>query len=166
MKNQIFNHFIGAIDERDEYQQQEIYKELAFSGILLYYTTMLLMMISFIIDLVTQSFSFITPILLVVNIGYSFLIVMRTNKKEWMSTDCATPEEYAMNIQKLKRSNTFVGICWGLMMLFWMEYLMPLISGEEVSFSWIGLISWGIGGVLFGVAMYYFAKSKLEKHYE
>ena len=42
MKTKIFNHFIGAIDARDEYQQQEIYKELAFTGILLYYVTMTL----------------------------------------------------------------------------------------------------------------------------
>ena len=166
MKNQIFNHFIGAIDARDEYQQQEIYKELAFTGILLYYMTMALMMISLINDLVQQTFSIMTPILLVVNIGYSALIMKRLNKKEWMATDCATPEEYELNVRKLKRSSTFAGISWGLAMLLWMEYLMPLISREEVSFSWIGVISWGIGGVFFGVAIYFVSKSRLEKHYD
>lgn len=166
MKNQIFNHFIGAIDARDEYQQQEIYKELAFTGILLYYMTMALMMISLINDLVQQTVSIMTPILLVVNIGYSALIMKRLNKKEWMVTDCATPEEYEINVRRLKRSSTFGGISWGLMMLLWMEYLMPLISREEISFSWIGVIIWGIGGVLFGVTMYFITKSKLEKHYD
>ncbi|MEN0587867.1 hypothetical protein [Kurthia gibsonii] len=166
MKNQIFNHFIGAIDARDEYQQQEIYKELAFTGILLYYVTMALMMISLINDLVQQTVSIMTPILLVVNIGYSALIMKRLNKKEWMATDCATPEEYEINVRRLKRSSTFGGISWGLMMLLWMEYLMPLISREEISFSWIGVIIWGIGGVLFGVTMYFITKSKLEKHYD
>lgn len=166
MKHQIFNHFIGAIDERDEYQQQEIYKELAFTGILLYYMTMLLMMISFIIDLVQQTFSIMSPVLLVVNIVYSYLIMIRLNKKEWMVTDCATPEEYEMNVRKLKRSSTLAGINWGLLMLLWMEYLMPFISREEIMFSWIDLVIWTIGGAVFGVAMYYFAKSKLEKHYD
>lgn len=165
MKNQIFNHFIGAIDARDEYQQQEIYKELAFTGILLYYVTMALMMISLINDLVLQTVSIMTPILLVVNIGYSVLIMKRLNRKEWLVTDCATPEEYEINVRRLKRSNTFGGISWGLMMLLWMEYLMPLISREEINFSWIGVIIWGIGGVLFGIAMYFVSKSKLEKHY-
>ena len=165
MKNQIFNHFIGAIDDRDEYQQQEIYKELAFSGIILYYLLMLLMGTSLIIDLVQQTFSLITPILLIVTIGYSGFLMKRLNKKEWMATDCATPEEYEMNVHRLKRSSTLAGISWGLMMLLWMEYLMPLISREEISFSWVGVISWGIGGVFFGIMMYFFAKSKLEKHY-
>ena len=165
MKNQLFNHFIGAIDARDESQQQEIYKELAFTSILLYYVTMALMMISLINDLVLQTVSIMTPILLVVNIGYSVLIMKRLNRKEWLVTDCATPEEYEINVRRLKRSNTFGGISWGLMMLLWMEYLMPLISREEINFSWIGVIIWGIGGVLFGIAMYFVSKSKLEKHY-
>ncbi|MEK4532145.1 hypothetical protein [Solibacillus sp. FSL K6-1554] len=166
MKNQIFNHFIGAIDTRDEYQQQEIYKELAFTGILLYYVTIVLMMVSLITDLVQQTVSIMTPILLIVNIGYSILIMKRINKKEWMATDCATPEEYEINVRRLKRSSTFGGISWGLMMLLFMEYLMPLISREEISFSWIGVISWGIGGALFGTAIYYISKSKLVKYYE
>ncbi|MEK4129411.1 hypothetical protein NYE67_06995 [Solibacillus sp. FSL W8-0474] len=34
-KENIINKFIGAYDERDEYQKQEIYKEIAFSGIIL-----------------------------------------------------------------------------------------------------------------------------------
>ena len=87
------------------------------------------------------------------------------HKKEWMATYCETPEEYEINVRRLKRSSTFGGICWGLIMLLWMEYLVPLISREEISFSWIGVISWGIGGVLFGVTIYFIAKSKLEKHY-
>ncbi|MER1956652.1 MAG: DUF3278 domain-containing protein [Solibacillus sp.] len=117
MKNQIFNHFIGAIDARDEYQQQEIYKELAFSGIILYYLLMLLMGTSLIIDLLQQTFSLITPILLIVTIGYSGFLMKRLNKKELMVTDCATPEEYEMNVHRLKRSSTLIGISWGLMML-------------------------------------------------
>ena len=95
---------------------------------------MALMVISLINDLVQQTFSIMTPILLVVNIGYSALIMKRLNKKEWMATDRATPEEYEMNVHKLKRSSTLAGISWGLMMLLWMEYLMPLISREEISF--------------------------------
>lgn len=31
MKNKFFNRFIGTIEDRDEYQLKEIYKELAFS---------------------------------------------------------------------------------------------------------------------------------------
>lgn len=123
------------------------------------------MMISLINDLVQQTVSFMTPTLLIVNIGYSGVIMMRLNKKGWISTDCATPEEYEINIHKLKRSSTFRGISWGLIMLLWMEYLMPLISREDINFSWIGIISWGIGGLLFGIAIYFISKSKLEKHY-
>jgi hypothetical protein len=166
MKEQIFRRFVGAFDERDEYQNNEIYKELAFSGIILYYFTMLIMVISLIIDTITNNFSIITPALILLNVVYAGIITYRLNKKQLDMTDCATAEEYEMKKKRLKRTSTFAGIFWGLAMILWMEYIMPLLGGEEVIFSWIDALIWLIGGIVFGVCIYSYAKSRLIKQYE
>ncbi|MDV2582383.1 hypothetical protein [Alkalibacillus haloalkaliphilus] len=66
MKNKVINHFVGTLDNRDECQQQEIYKELAFSGIILWYLTMLSMFVSLVIDTMQNTLSFATPSLLII----------------------------------------------------------------------------------------------------
>lgn len=166
MKEQIINRFIGVIDNRDEYQKQEIFKELAFSGIILYFFTIILMVGSFVIDTINNEISLITPALIILNIAYAGFITMRLNKKQLDVTDCVTPEEYELKKSKLKKSSTFAGLQWGLSMLLLMEYIFPLIGREKITFSWIQVIPWCLGGVAFGVCIYAFSNSKLRKHYE
>ena len=81
MKNKLLNHFIGVMDDRDEYQQQEIYKELAFSGMLLWSLSMLLMLVSIVIDTIQNTISFSTPALLMINMIYAFYITIRLLKR-------------------------------------------------------------------------------------
>ncbi|MGX1724965.1 hypothetical protein [Bacillus haynesii] len=81
MKNQVLNRFIGAVDDRDEYQRYEIYKELAFSGVLLWYLSMLLMFISLIIDTIQNTLSFATPSLFMINMIYGAMIIIKMRKK-------------------------------------------------------------------------------------
>lgn len=167
MKENIINKFIGAYDERDEYQKQEIYKELAFSGIIFYYMSMLLMVISLIIDTYNNEMSLITPILVVLNIGYSAYIAFRLNKKQVDISDCATSEEYNIKKAKLRRSSIIVGIQWGFWMIVMMEYILPFIGGGGgLSFSWFNMMIWFIGGLLLSVFIYYVARSKLKKRYD
>ena len=166
MKENIINKFIGACDERDENQKQEIYKELAFSGIIFYYLSMLLMVISLIIDTYNNEMSLITPILVVLNIGYSAYIAFRLNKKQLDISDCATSEEYNIKKVKLRRSSIIAGIQWGFWMIVMMEYILPFIGGEGLSFSWFNIMIWLIGGLLLSVFIYYVSKSKLKKRYD
>ena len=166
MKESTLNKFIGAFDERDEYQKQEIYKELALSGIIFYYLSMLLMLVSLIIDTFNNEMSIITPILIILNIGYSGYIGYRLSKKKLDTSDCATPEEYERKKAELKRSCLMAGIQWGLWMIVMMEYILPFIGGERLSISWIGILAWSIGGIAFGVFLYLISKSKLQKQYD
>ena len=166
MKDSILNHFIGAFDERDEYQKHEIYKELALSGIIFYYLSMLLMLVSLLINTFKNEMSIITPILVILNIGYSGYIGYRLSKKKLDTSDCATPEEYDVKKAKLKRSCVMAGIQWGLLMIVMMEYILPFIGGEKLSLSWIGILAWTIGGIAFGFFLYLLSKSKLQKQYD
>ena len=166
MKDSILNQFIGVFDERDEYQKQEIYKELAVSGVVFYYLSMLLMLVSLIIDTFNNEMSIITPILVVLNVSYSGYIGYRLSKKKLDTSDCATPEEYERKKAELKRSCIMAGMQWGLWMIVMMEYILPFIAGEELSVSWIAILVWSIGGLALSVFLYLVSKSKLQKQYD
>jgi len=165
LKDSILNYFIGAFDERDEYQKQEIYKELALSGIIFYYLSMLLMLVSLVIDTFNNEMSIITPILVILNVGYSGYIGYRLRKKQLDTSDCATPEEYDAKKAKLKRSCIIASIHWGFWMIVMMEYILPFIGGDDLSLSWFNMIAWIIGGIAFGFFLYLISKAKLQKQF-
>ncbi|WP_228409480.1 DUF3278 domain-containing protein [Radiobacillus deserti] len=165
MKNKILNRFVGVVDDRDEYQRSEIYKELAFSGILLWYLTMILMFISLIIDTIQHTLSFATPALFIINMAYAMMTVIKIRRKHLDETDCASEEEYEEKKKQLKKTSTLAGAQWGLFMLIFMEYVSPYLSTGEIDVSWWNVIIWIGGGVFFGMSLYLFSKSKLQKHF-
>ncbi|SDD35860.1 Protein of unknown function [Terribacillus halophilus] len=146
MKNKILNHFIGVMDDRDEYQRQEIHKELAFSGILLWYVTMLVMCVSLMMDTIHHDVSLITVCLFIINMVYAALITTRIRRKNLDETDCMSQEEYEQKKRHLKKSTTFMGAFWGAAMFINMNYIFPFLSNEDVSVSW-GSLAWIVGGI-------------------
>ncbi|MEN1968429.1 DUF3278 domain-containing protein [Lentibacillus sp. N15] len=165
MRNKILKRFIGAIDDRDEYQLQEIHKELAFSGILLWGLTLILMFISLVIDTIHNTLTFITPALLIVNMVYAIKVVSKLRKKNLDDIDCATMEEYKEKKKGLKKSSTIAGVAWGITMLIFMQYIFPYLSVGEIDVSWWNVLIWAFAGVFFGIATYWLSRSKLRKHF-
>lgn len=165
MKDQLLNRFIGVLDDRDEYQRYEIYKELAFSGIMLWYLSMFLMFISLIIDTIHNTLSFATPSLLLINMVYALMTVIKIRKKQLDETDCASVEEYEEKKKQLKKASSLAGFQWGLFMLVFMEYVSPYLSTGEIDVSWWNILIWLLGGLFFGMTMYGVSKSKLQKHF-
>jgi len=166
MKNKLLTTFIGTIDNRDEYQQQEIYKELALSGMLLWTLSMLVMFINLIIDTMHQTLSFSTTALLIINMVYAVTISARVRKKHLDSTDCASLEEYQQKKKQLKKSSTIAGVFWGIFMLIMMQYVFPYLATGEIDVGWQHVLLWGAAGIFFGLALYWFSKSKLLIHFE
>ncbi|MFP7494390.1 DUF3278 domain-containing protein [Terribacillus saccharophilus] len=164
MKDKILNHFIGVMDNRDEYQKQEIHKELAFSGILLWCLTMLVMLVSLINDTIQSDVSLVTVCLFIINMVYAAIITTRIRKKHLDETDCMTQEEYEQKKCQIKKSTAFIGIIWGTAMFITNDYILPFLSKEEVSIGWESIV-WVCGGVFFGMTMYAFSKMKLKKHF-
>jgi purine-cytosine permease-like protein len=164
MKNKILNHFIGAIDERDEYQKQEIFKELAFSGIIMWYLAIITMGISLVMDTIHETVSPVTIFLFIVIMVYSVLITARIRKKHLDETDCMSQEEYNQKKRKLKKSTTFMGVIFGAGMFVMNDFIFPYLSNEGVSLN-KGSLSFIFGGLFFGFFMYAFSKMKLKKHF-
>lgn len=165
MKNKLLNRFIGVIEDRDEYQQGEIHKELAFSGMLLWILTMLLMSICLVIDTIHDRLSFETLSLLIINMIYAIYIVVRLRKKHLYDTDCASLAEYEEKKRWLKKSSILAGVLWGFFMLIFMQYLLPYSSTSEIDVSWPKILIWIVVAALFGTILYWFSKSKLKRHF-
>ncbi|GAA0494101.1 hypothetical protein GCM10008986_20770 [Salinibacillus aidingensis] len=165
MKNKILNRFIGAVDDRDEYQRHEIYKELAFSGILLWYLTLFLMFISLIFDTIHNTLSFATPSLFIINMVYAGIVIVKIRRKNLDETDCASLEEYEEKKKQLKITSTLFAVQWGFFMLFFMEYVSPYISTGEIDVDWWDVVIWLIAGAFFGMTQYSISKSKIQKHF-
>lgn len=165
MKNKFVKRFIGTIEDRDEYQLKEIYKELAFSGILLWYLTLLLMFISLIIDTVNNTLNFLTIALLFVNLIYTINITSNLRKNRLSDTDCVTIEEYKNKKKQLKKSSTIAGIMWGIFMLVFMQYLLPFLSYGSIDISWFKVLLWVIAALVFGTIIYWNSVSKIQKHF-
>ncbi|GAB4074675.1 hypothetical protein GCM10028778_21780 [Barrientosiimonas marina] len=163
MRDKLLNRFIGTMDDRDEYQRHEIHKMLASSGALLWIVTMLLMLFSLIMDTIHNKMSFITPALFIINMAYAFNITVRLRKNRLDDTDCASPEEYRVKKRQLIKSSALSGLLWGFLMLFMMEYLFPYLETGDLAMSWSNTLIWVVAGIIFGLIMYLFGKSKLNK---
>ncbi|SDB82707.1 Protein of unknown function [Pelagirhabdus alkalitolerans] len=165
MKDKILNRFIGAVDERDEYQTQEIHKELAATGVLLWYLTMILMVTSLIVDTVQNTLSWITPALLLINMAYALTVTVRVRKKHLDETDCVTKAEYEEKKRQMKKQSILAGIQWGFFMLVFMEYILPYLSAGDPNLNAFSIMTWLFGGIVFGAVMYKMSKSSLQKHF-
>lgn len=166
MKDKLLNQMVGAMDERDEYQKQEIHKEMAFSGIILWYLSMALMLFMVVWDTMQQAFTLYPVLLFVINMVYAGYMMVAVKKKQLDESDCATWDEYEEKKKKLKSSAIKGGIVWVLFMLIAMEYMLPVIGGNEVSLSIGSFVVWGVAGAVFSILYYGFSKSRLNKPIE
>ncbi|WP_020061744.1 DUF3278 domain-containing protein [Bacillus sp. 123MFChir2] len=164
-KEKIYLNFIGAMSERDEYQKQEINKELAVAGVLLWYLNMLVMVIMLVVDTIHNTISIGTIIVFVVNMIYVNYLIWKVQKKRLNETECATEEEYLERKKQLKKSGLKAGLLWGFQMFVLMCYIFPYLGSEEISISRYDVIIWSCGGVFFGLSMYGIGLLNLKKLY-
>lgn len=165
MKNKMLNRLIGVTDDRDEYQLQEIYKELSFSGALMFYLSMALMFICLLVDTFKNTLSIGTTGLLIVNMIYASKVFFRIHKKELDSLECTSEEEYREKIKKLRKGGFQAGLYWGSLMFILNAYILPYLASGLIELTWSNFIIWLCGGIFFGVTMYFIGKSKVKKCY-
>ncbi|MES5849433.1 MULTISPECIES: DUF3278 domain-containing protein [unclassified Bacillus cereus group] len=164
-EEKLYKHFIGAIDERDEYQKQEINKELAFSGMILWYLNMIAMFIMLIVDTINNTMSIGTIITFIINMIYAGYLIRNIEKKKLNDTECTTKEEYLEKKKKLKKQSLKAGIYFSFQMFILMCYIFPYLSSGTISISLFDIIIWSGGGIFFGVSIYLVALSNLKKLY-
>ena len=82
MLEKMYLRFINKVSERDEYQIQEINKEFAIAGLMLWYTNILAMFIMLVVDTINQTLSIGTIITFVVNMLYANYLMWKLKKKK------------------------------------------------------------------------------------
>ncbi|CAM4408630.1 hypothetical protein [Paenibacillus typhae] len=163
LEKRMLKPFIGYLDERDEYQQGEIYKILAGACMHAFYLTTGLMLISLIVDTINRTFTFGTIALFIVNQLVSYNILFRLRKTGIAETEYDIEADYKKIITGLRKKFTLAGIQWGFTMLILMEFLLPALAGEELEIHWFSPLIWFISGAAFGVVTYFFKKEMLKK---
>jgi uncharacterized membrane protein YqjE len=166
-KKRIYNHTvgIGEMNKRDEYQLQEMNKELAVAGMVLYRMNMIAMFIMLIIDTSNNTLSSGTIVLLCINLLYSIYTVVVTRKNNLMDMECVIEEEYRGKRKELRKSSVKASVSWGLYMFIFMCYVSPYLSTGEIDVSSFDAILWACGGGFFGLSMYIFGMWHLKKLY-
>ncbi len=164
-KEKVYNNFIGTISERDEYQKQEINKELAIAGIGLWWLNMLVMLIMLLVDTMNHTISIGTIFIFLINMIYTNYLIFKLKKKGLNDTECATEEEYLKHKKTLKKAGLKAGVLWGFQMFVFMTYILPYLGSEEISVSLFDVVLWGCAGAFFGLSMYIIALLNLKKLY-
>ena len=163
LKKKLFKHYIGYVDERDEYQKSEIYKILAITNMYSFYLISILMTGSLIFDSINHRFTFGTIALFFIQQFNAYYISIKLRKSGVDSTEFYDDTTYLLQLKKSKKQAIMAGTQWGLGMLITMDYIFPALEGEQIRLSLISVIVWACAGAFFGGFMYLFGKSKIKK---
>ncbi|MDA1586606.1 DUF3278 domain-containing protein [Bacillus cereus group sp. TH230-1LC] len=164
-KERVYNSFVGTMSERDEYQKQEINKELSVAGIGLWWLNMLVMLIMLLVDTMNHTISIGTILVFLSNMIYANYLAFKFKKKGLSDTECATKEEYLQHKNKLRKAGLKAGLLWGFQMFVFMNYILPYVGSEEISISLFKVVIFICGGGFFGLTMYVIGLLNLKKLY-
>lgn len=163
LEEKLFKHYIGYLDERDEYQKSIIYNTLAKVNMYSFYLISILMMGSLIFDSINHQFTFGTFALFFIQQFNAYYIFIKIRKSGVDTTEFYDNTTYILQLKRLKKQSMMAGIQWGLWMLIMMEYIFPVLEGEKIEVGLISFVIWTCGGAFFGGTMYLFGKLKLKK---
>lgn len=163
LEKNLFKHYIGYLEERDEYQQGVIYKTLACVDMYSFYLISFFMLISLIFDSINHKLTFGTFALFFIQQFNAYYIARKLKKSGVDKTEFDDKVTYSLKLKRLRKQAITTGLQWGLGMLVTMEYLFPTLEGEIIDVRLFSVIIWMCGGIFFGWGMYISGKSKLTK---
>lgn len=106
----LLKHFVGYIDDRDEYQQKMIIKILADANMMTFILLTVCMMISFIWDAWHHTVSLGTIFLFLIQQLNSYYILVKTKKFDVLKTEVFDEDSYKKELGKIKKSAILSGI--------------------------------------------------------
>ncbi|AIQ44963.1 hypothetical protein R70723_02870 [Paenibacillus sp. FSL R7-0273] len=162
LEKRMLKPFIGYLEERDEYQQGEIYKILAGACMYAFYLTTGLMLISLIADTINHTFTFGTIALFMVNQFLAYYIHIRLRKTGIAETEYDAEADYEQTVKALKKKFIFAGAQFGLTMLVLMEFLLPTLAGEKLDIQLVPILIWLLAGAAFGICTYFLQKRNIK----
>lgn len=159
----MLQHFIGYTENRDEYQQSQIYRIVAQAGICAFYLSIILMGISLVIDVRAHQFTFGTFALFLVAIFISNFVLLRLRKSGLSNSEYSSATDYRRKITHLKKRSIYQALYFGIVMYVLTGYIFPTLAGEPIQFKWRAIIFLVAGTLVFGFGMYFASKIALKK---
>ena len=163
LEEKLFKRYIGFIDERDEYQKSVIYKTLAKLNMYSFYLISILMLISLIFDTINHRFTFGTFALLFIQQFNAYYILIQLRKSGVDITEVYDNITYLKQLKRLKKQSVISGIQWAFFMIIMNNYIFPSLLGENIILNIKSIIIWSLGGLSFGLGLYFIEKVKLRK---
>lgn len=163
LEEKLFNRYIGFIDERDEYQKSVIYKTLAKLNMYSFYLISILMLISLIFDTISHRFTFGTFALFFIQQFNAYYILIKLRKSGVDITEVYDNITYLKQLKRLKKQSIIAGIQWAFFMIIMNNYIFPMISSGDIIVNTKSVVIWSLGGLFFGVVIYFLGKGKLKK---
>ncbi|BAQ56709.1 conserved hypothetical protein [Lactobacillus acetotolerans] len=164
-KNKLMQNYLGYPGKRDEYQKSKINEILANDSMLSYYLIVVLMLISFIWDIMHQTITVGTMLLFVAVYFNSAYLTFKLKKYRVLETEFTNKEKYKAALKNAKYRSFWSGIFFGFTMLVLNCYIFPLLSNEALETGWLVLFKSGIcllAGLAFGFCMYFMMKNKIK----
>lgn len=163
LEEKLFKRYIGFIDERDEYQKSVIYKTLSKLNMYSFYLISILMLISLIFDTISHRFTFGTFALFFIQQFNAYYILIKLRKSGVDITEVYDNVTYLKQVKKLKKQSIIAGIQWAFFMIIMNSYIFPSLLGENIIVNIKSIVVWSLGGLSFGLGLYFIGKVKLRK---
>lgn len=146
-----------------ESQEREADGYLAGMAVWNHWLVTVLMLISLLFDTWRHSLSFGSFALLGVQLFSSVYLIVRMRHSTSFDYRGSPDEDLQQTLRKLKKSAVVMGTCWGVMMLLFMQVVLPLVAGDPLRLTPLHVVVWLVAGAVFGVTMYFFMRRRVLK---
>ncbi|WP_042274389.1 DUF3278 domain-containing protein [[Clostridium] dakarense] len=163
LENKLLKHYIGYVEERDEYQQGIINETLTTANLYTFYLLTICMLVSLIFDSINHKLTFGTFAMFFIQQFNAYYILIKLRKSGVDKTEFDDNATYSTQLKKSKKQTIIAAIQWGFSMLVMMEYIFPTLLGERINIGLFQIIVWICATLFFGTSCYIIAKSKLKK---
>ncbi|MEB6570787.1 hypothetical protein [Staphylococcus auricularis] len=152
---------LGIVSDRDEREEQIMNSKLVTLFLVSYWLILLFTLISFAFDAYMHTFSMGTFLFLVLTLIESLAIIFSLKNAGVDKEVAYSQTEYKIMLKKLKfqcvsASILFVGVG------FLFNIFSQFINQQHFNLDILDIVGWLIGGIFFGVLIYFLGKSKIK----
>lgn len=160
-KKCFMNRMLGFMQDRDEREEQLIHEKMTYLFLNSFWILLLFLFISLTVDAYQNTLSVGTILMLVLALINAVSILITLKKSDVYNEAVYSEEAYQSMLKKLRFQSIFGGVFFFVMSLL-INILFVFITHQRLTFADANFLGWLIGSILFGVASYFLAKSKIK----
>lgn len=158
-KKRFMNRMLGFVQGRDEREEQLINEKMKYL-FLSSLDTFIIPFISLVVDAYQNTLSVGTILILVLALFNAVSVLITLKKSDVYKEVVYSEEAYHAVLKKIRFQSIFASVLFLVMSLL-INILFAFLSHQRLNFAEVNFLGWLTGSVLFGIASYYYAKSKI-----